>query len=116
MIAARSNAASGGGTCSSRKRYHVRYGSVMEAWVRECRQFSNTLLPNWNLRWEAIDDDVLVAVGEQVTRAVRIMADDATLGIQALADVVAGDAGGMRLLAGDAADLGDAIVVAREGF
>jgi hypothetical protein len=29
MIAARSKAASGGGTCSSRKRYHVRYGSVM---------------------------------------------------------------------------------------
>ena len=42
--------------------------------VRECRQFGNTLLPNSNLRWEAIDDDVLVAVGEHVTRAVRIMA------------------------------------------
>jgi hypothetical protein len=41
---------------------------------------------------------------------------DGALGIQALVDVVAGDAGGMRLLAGDAANLGDAIVVAREGF
>ena len=84
-------------------------------WFRKGRS-GNTLLPNWNLRWEAIDDDVLVAVGEHVTRAVRIMADDATLGIRALVDVVAGDAGGMRLLAGDAADLCDAIVVAREGF
>jgi hypothetical protein len=31
MIAARSNAASGGGMCSSKKRYHVEYGSVMGA-------------------------------------------------------------------------------------
>jgi hypothetical protein len=78
MIAARSNAASGGGTCSSRKRHHVRYGSVMEAVcasaVNLATRCCHTLLPNSNLRWEAIDDDVLVAVGEHVTRAVRIMA------------------------------------------
>jgi hypothetical protein len=47
----------------------------------------HTLLPNRNLRWEAIDDDVLVA--EHVTRAVRIKADDGALGIK-LVDVAAG--------------------------
>jgi hypothetical protein len=77
--------------------------------VHECRQFGNTLLPNWNLRWEAIYNDVLVA--EHVTRTVRIMPMMRPLGSK-LVDVVARDAGGMRLLARDAADLGDAIGVA----
>jgi hypothetical protein len=49
-----------------------------------------------------------------VTRAVRIVPDDATFGIQALVDVVAGDAGGVRPFEGAAADLGDTVVVAGE--